>query len=122
MAKSELFHIPILKQAIQLYGLSRGAADRSICSALKYLEAGWATGVFLQGTHTRWTDHRPQAGCSADCCEGESTTATCKFMGTEGILKKGSAMPQPAPVTVRIGEVMPLVLLSGKTCSCNATV
>jgi len=57
-------------------------------------------------SHTRWTDHRPQTGCSADCCEGESTTATCKFMGTEGILKKGSAMPQPAPVTVRIGEVI----------------
>jgi len=56
-----------------------------------------------------------QALCSADCCEGESTTATCKFMGTEGILKKGSAMPQPAPVTVRIGEVIDaLVLLEGK--------
>lgn len=56
MAKEELFKIPILKQAIELYGaypVSRGSADRTaIRAALKYLDEGWAVGVFLQGTRT----------------------------------------------------------------------
>jgi 1-acyl-sn-glycerol-3-phosphate acyltransferase len=56
MAKEELFRIPVLKQGIELYGaypVKRGAADRSaIRSALNCLSAGWAVGLFLQGTRT----------------------------------------------------------------------
>lgn len=56
MAKEELFEVPILKQAISLYGaypVKRGSADRSaIRAALQQLENGWAAGVFLQGTRT----------------------------------------------------------------------
>ena len=111
MAKEELFHIPILKQAIQLYGaypVSRGAADRSaIRSALKYLEAGWATGVFLQGTRTldgRITD--PKLGAALIAAKAKAPLLPVSLWGTEGILKQGSAMPQPVPVTVRIGEVI----------------
>lgn len=111
MAKEELFHIPVLKQAIQLYGaypVSRGAADRSaIRSALKYLEAGWATGVFLQGTRTldgRITD--PKLGAALIAAKAKAPLLPVSLWGTEGILKKGSAMPQPVPVTVRIGAVI----------------
>jgi len=66
-------------------------------------------------SHTGWKNHRPQTRCSADCCEGESTTAAGQFMGTEGILKKGSAMPQPVPITVQAGIDAP-VLPSGRNC------
>lgn len=111
MAKEELFHIPILKQAIQWYGaypVSRGAADRSaIRSALKYLEAGWATGVFLQGTRTpdgRITD--PKLGAALIAAKAKAPLLPVSLLGTEGILKKGSAIPQPVPVTVRIGQVI----------------
>jgi 1-acyl-sn-glycerol-3-phosphate acyltransferase len=111
MAKEELFHIPILKQAIQWYGaypVRRGAADRSaIRSALKYLEAGWATGVFLEGTRTldgRITD--PKLGAALIAAKAKAPLLPISLWGTEGILKKGSAMPQPVPITVRIGQVI----------------
>lgn len=111
MAKEELFQIPILKQAIQWYGaypVSRGASDRSaIRSALKYLEAGWATGVFLQGTRT--PDGKitaPKLGAALIAAKAKAPLLPVSLWGTEGVLKKGSAMPQPVPVTVRIGQVI----------------
>lgn len=56
MAKQELFEIPVLAQAIKLYGaypVSRGSADRNaIRAAQEYLENGWAVGVFMEGTRT----------------------------------------------------------------------
>ena len=111
MAKEELFHIPILKQAIQLYGaypVSRGAADRSaIRSALKYLEAGWATGVFLQGTRTpdgQITD--PKLGAALIAAKAKASLLPVSLWGTQGILQKGSSIPHRVPVTVRIGEVI----------------
>lgn len=111
MAKEELFHIPILKQAIQWYGaypVSRGAADRSaIRSALKYLEAGWATGVFLQGTRTldgRITD--PKIGAALIAAKAKAPLLPVSLWGSQRILNKGSAIPQSVPVTVRIGQVI----------------
>lgn len=111
MAKEELFHIPILKQAIQWYGaypVSRGAADRSaIRSALKYLEAGWATGVFLQGTRTldgRITE--PKIGAALIAAKAKAPLLPVSLWGSQRILKKGSAIPQSVPVTVRIGKVI----------------
>lgn len=111
MAKEELFHIPILKQAIQWYGaypVSRGSSDRSaIRSALKCLEAGWATGVFLQGTRT--ADGRityPKLGAALIAAKAKAPLLPVSLWGTQGILQKGSAMPYPVPVTVRIGQVI----------------
>ncbi len=111
MAKEELFDIPILKQAIQWYGaypVSRGAADRSaIRSALKYLEAGWATGVFLQGTRTldgRITD--PKMGAALIAAKAKAPLLPVSLWGSQKILKKGSVIPQTVPVTVRIGKAI----------------
>jgi len=109
MAKEELFQVPILRQAIQLYGaypVSRGSADRSaIRSALKYLEAGWATGVFLQGTRTR--DGRitdPKLGAALIAAKAKAPLLPVSLWGTQGIFIKGSTIPRPVPVTVRIGQ------------------
>jgi len=111
MAKEELFQVPILKQAIQLYGaypVSRGNADRSaIRAALKYLEAGWATGVFLQGTRTpdgRITE--PKLGAALIAAKAKAPLLPVSLWGTEGILNKGSGVPSLVPVTVRIGQVI----------------
>jgi 1-acyl-sn-glycerol-3-phosphate acyltransferase len=108
MAKEELFHIPILKQAIQWYGaypVSRGSADRSaIRSALKYLDDGWAIGIFLQGNRTldaRLTD--PKLGAALIAAKAKAPLLPVSLWGTQGILQKGSAMPRAMPVTVRIG-------------------
>jgi len=111
MAKEELFHIPIFKQAIQWYGaypVSRGSADRSaIRSALKCLEAGWATGLFLEGNRT--PDERiidPKLGAALIAAKAKAPLLPVSLWGTQGILQKGSAMPRPVPVTVRIGQVI----------------
>lgn len=112
MAKEELFHIPILKQGILLYGaypVSRGAADRNaIRAALNCLENGWATGVFLQGTRTidgRITD--PKRGAALLAAKAKAPLLPVSLWGTEKILPTGSAIPHRVPLTVRIGEVIP---------------
>jgi 1-acyl-sn-glycerol-3-phosphate acyltransferase len=112
MAKEELFRVPVLKDAIRLYGaypVKRGSADRSAMrSALAYLQEGWATGLFLQGTRTpdaRITD--PKLGAALIAAKAKAPILPVSLWGTQGILKKGeSSFPKPVPVTVRIGELI----------------
>ncbi len=110
MAKEELFKIPVLKQAITLYGaypVSRGTSDRAaIRAALKCLEEGWAVGLFLQGTRTpdgRITD--PKRGAALIAAKAKVPLLPVCLWGTQAIEEKG-AIPRPVPVTVRIGELI----------------
>ncbi|NRB06470.1 MAG: 1-acyl-sn-glycerol-3-phosphate acyltransferase [Richelia sp.] len=119
MAKEELFKIPVLKQAIELYGaypVSRGAADRSaIRSALKCLEDGWAVGVFLQGTRTldgRVTD--PKRGAALIAAKAKAPLLPVCLWGTEAIEAGDGVLPLSVPVTIRIGDVIPYPLTTGK--------
>ncbi len=119
MAKEELFKIPILKQAIELYGaypVSRGSADRTaIREALKYLDKGWAIGVFLQGTRTpdgRITD--PKRGAALIAAKAKAPILPVCLWGTQAIEQKGVIVPRPVPVTVRIGEVIETPLSTDK--------
>lgn len=112
MAKEELFKVPVLSQAIRLYGaypVKRGSADRSaIRAALAQLEAGWAVGIFLQGTRT--ADARisePKLGAALLAAKAQAPLLPVSLWGTEGIIAKGSKFPRSVPVTVRIGEPMP---------------
>lgn len=109
MAKEELFHIPILKQGIQLYGaypVSRGSADRSaIRAALNCLENGWATGVYLEGSRT--PDGKiidPKRGAALLAAKAQAPLLPVSLWGTQKILNKGSALPRSVPITVRIGK------------------
>jgi|SRR6478672_6708787 len=111
MAKEELFKVPVLKQAIQLYGaypVKRGSGDRSaIRAALASLESGWAAGVFLDGTRTpdgRITN--PKLGAAMIAAKANAPLLPVSLWGTEKILKKGSTVPQRVPITVRIGQVI----------------
>lgn len=111
MAKEELFKIPVLKQGILLYGaypVNRLSADRSaIRSALNYLEQGWATGVFLQGTRTPdGKITQPKLGAAMIAAKAKAPILPVSLWGTQNIVKKGSPIPQLVPVTVRIGEVI----------------
>ncbi|MEL6490795.1 MAG: lysophospholipid acyltransferase family protein [Cyanobacteria bacterium J06634_6] len=112
MAKESLFQVPVLAPAIRAYGaypVKRGSADRSaIREALKQLEQGWAVGIFLQGVRT--PDGRvssPKLGAALIAAKAQVPLLPVCLWGTEKILKKGSALPNPAPVTVRIGELIP---------------
>lgn len=110
MAKEELFDIPVLAQAIKLYGaypVSRGSTDRTaIRSALKYLEDGWAVGVFLQGTRTengRITD--PKRGAALLAAKAKAPILPVCLWGSEGILQK-TKIPRAVPLTIRIGKLI----------------
>ena len=112
MAKEELFRIPIFKQAIELYGaypVKRGTADRSaIRSAMDRLEAGWAIGVFLQGTRT--LDGRitaPKLGAALIAAKTQVPLLPISLWGTEAILRRGTALPRPVPIAARIGAPIP---------------
>jgi len=112
MAKEELFEVPVLKQAITLYGaypVKRGSPDRSaIRSAMKSLEAGWAVGIFITGTRTpdgRVTD--PKLGAAMIAAKAQVPILPVSLWGTHAIFQKGSSIPRPVPVTVRVGDLMP---------------
>lgn len=112
MAKEELFQVPVLNRAIRLYGaypVKRGSADRSaIRAALAQLEAGWAVGVFPQGT--RSPDGRisaPKLGAALLAAKSQSPLLPVSLWGTESIVTKGRKLPQPVPITVRIGATIP---------------
>ncbi|HEY9629636.1 MAG TPA: lysophospholipid acyltransferase family protein [Coleofasciculaceae cyanobacterium] len=111
MAKEELFQVPVLSQAIRLYGaypVKRGAADRSaIRAALQQLEEGWAVGIFLQGTRTadaRISD--PKLGAALIAAKAQVSLLPVSLWGTQAIMSKGTKLPHAAPVTVRIGELI----------------
>ncbi len=111
MAKEELFEIPVLKQAIELYGaypVKRGAVDRTtIKAALAYLENGWGVGIFISGTRTpdgRVTDPKPGAALIA--AKGQVPILPVCLWGNHLIEQKGKKLPQSTPVTIRIGELI----------------
>ncbi|HEY9846894.1 MAG TPA: lysophospholipid acyltransferase family protein [Candidatus Caenarcaniphilales bacterium] len=111
MAKQELFQVPVLGTLIQWYGaypVKRGLGDRgALRAALASLEAGWATGVFLQGTRTasgRILD--PKLGAALIAAKAQAPLLPVSLWGTQAILRPDSSLPRPVPVTVRIGDLL----------------
>ncbi|MDX1977729.1 MAG: lysophospholipid acyltransferase family protein [Pseudanabaenaceae cyanobacterium bins.68] len=111
MAKEELFQIPVLSQAIKLYGaypVKRGASDRqALRAAIATLEQGWATGIFLQGTRTadgKITD--PKLGAALIAAKTQVPLIPVSIWGTDAILPRGAKLPRLHPVTIRIGELI----------------
>jgi 1-acyl-sn-glycerol-3-phosphate acyltransferase len=112
MAKEELFKIPVFKQGIQLYGaypVKREMGDRAaLRAATTAIESGWIAAIFLQGTRSpdaKITD--PKLGAAWIAAKAKVPLLPVSLWGTEKILIKGSALPKPVPITVRIGEVIP---------------
>ncbi len=112
MAKEELFHVPGLKQIIQLYGaypVKRGQSDRqAIRDALHFLDQGWATGIFLQGTRTidgKITD--PKLGAILIAAKAQVPILPACLWGTHALLPKGATRPKATPVTVRFAQPLP---------------
>lgn len=111
MAKEELFRVPVLKQAIELYGaypVKRGSADRTaIRKAIQQLEQGWAVGVFLSGTRT--PDGRipdPKLGAALIAAKTQTPLLPVSLWGTDRIFQKKKKAPHPVPLTIRIGEAI----------------
>lgn len=112
MAKEELFKVPALREAITLYGaypVRRGAGDRAAMrAALSVLDAGWATGLFLDGTRSPDARiHDPKLGAALIAAKAQVPLLPVSLWGTQAIVKKGALIPKPVPVTIRIAEVIP---------------
>ena len=113
MAKAELFEVPVLKQAIQLYGaypVRRGGVDRqALKAANQALKNGWAVGVFLSGTRTDdGRIHKPFLGAATIAARAQAQLLPVALVGAEAIQPKGQRWPNAfCPVTVRIGEPLP---------------
>ncbi|MDJ0648482.1 MAG: lysophospholipid acyltransferase family protein [Xenococcaceae cyanobacterium MO_188.B19] len=110
MAKEELFRVPILKTGIKFYGaypVKRSISDRSaIRSAIKAVESGWMTGIFLQGTRTKnGRITNPKLGAALIAAKTQVPLIPVSLWGTEKILAD-SSFPRPVPVTIRIGDVI----------------
>ncbi|WP_338461960.1 lysophospholipid acyltransferase family protein [Synechococcus elongatus IITB7] len=109
MAKEELFRVPVLAQAIRLYGaypVRRGSSDRkALKAAIAAIESGWAAGIFLDGTRTRdGRIHNPKLGAALVACKTGAPLLPVSLWGTERILRRGSFLPRSVPLTIRIGE------------------
>lgn len=109
MAKQELFQIPVFSTLISWYGAypvnREGGARGAIRAAISSLEAGWATGVFLQGTRTK--DGRitsPKLGAAMIASKTQTPLLPVSLWGTEKVMVKGKKLPQITPITVRIGQ------------------
>jgi len=112
MAKDELFKVPVLKELIKLYGaypVKRGASDRNaIKLALNALKDGWAVGLFLEGTRTPDAKiYEPKLGAALIAAKANAPILPVSIWGVEKIVKKGSAIPQSVPLTLRVGDVIP---------------
>ena len=112
MAKEELFRVPVLKQAIALYGaypVRRGMGDRqALKAAMSFLEKGWAAGLFLDGTRT--ADGRidnPRPGAAWIAAKMQVPLLPVCLWGTQHITERGKIRPKPVPITIRIGELIP---------------
>lgn len=111
MADSSLFEVPILGAVIRAYGaypVNRGAADRgAIRAATRQLKDGWAVGIYLHGG--RSPDARivsPKLGAALIAAQTQVPLLPVSVWGAEKVLPKGSQLPKPYPVTVRIGEIV----------------
>lgn len=111
MAKEELFNIPVLKQSIKLYGaypVKRSTGDRTaLRAAMTAIESGWVAAVFLQGTRSddgKITD--PKLGAAWIAAKTQVPLLPISLWGTEKILSKGSPLPKPSPLTIRIGDAI----------------
>ncbi|MEY2859180.1 MAG: hypothetical protein RLZZ74_3493 [Cyanobacteriota bacterium] len=112
MAKEELFKIPVFKQGIRLYGaypVKRSTGDRAaLRAAATAIESGWIAAVFLQGTRDpQGKITAPKLGAAWIAAQNQVPLLPVSLWGTEKIVAKGSFLPKPVPITVRIGELIP---------------
>lgn len=110
MAKEELFRVPLLKTAIALcgaYPVKRDASDLSaIKSAIKLIDQGWLSGIFLEGTRTLdGKISEPKLGAALISAKTNTPLIPASVWGTEKV--QNATFLKPAPVTIRFGKIIP---------------
>jgi 1-acyl-sn-glycerol-3-phosphate acyltransferase len=110
MAKSELFRTPFLGWLFRqnhAFPVVRHTADRAaLRSALAVLAGGHVLLVYPEGTRS-WDGHiigEIQAGAGFIARQSGATIVPVASWGSERVIPRGSWIPRPADVELRIGE------------------
>ena len=112
MAKAELFAIPLLGAVIRAcgaYPVRRGASDReAIRTATAKLEAGWATGVFLDGTRqANGRVNNPLPGAALLAARSGAPLLPVAIVNSHRALGSGRIWPRLVPLQLRVGAPIP---------------
>ena len=115
MAKEELFSVPVIKTILPLcgaYPVKRKAQDISaIKSAIKFIDQGWLSGIFLGGTRT--LDGKiddPKLGAALISAKTQTPIIPASIWGSaeaDQQKKKGMLGLVGNPITVRFGDIIP---------------
>ena len=111
MAKSELFEIPILSfiiSACGAYPVKRGAGDReALRTASNRLIAGWATGVFLDGTRQEnGKVNDPKSGAALLSARTGCPILPVAIVNSHRAFPKGSFLPRFVTIHLKVGELI----------------
>jgi 1-acyl-sn-glycerol-3-phosphate acyltransferase len=109
MAKSELFRSRPLRWLITrlgVYPVRRGTADRrALKTTLELLKAGELVLVFPEGTRSEDGNLQPpELGIAFLAAHARVPVIPVALIGTNKVLPRGSFIPRPVHVCVRIGE------------------
>ena len=112
MAKAELFDVPLLGRLIRALGaypVRRGASDReAIRTATATLEAGWATGVFLDGTRqANGRVNAPLPGAALLAARSGAPLLPVAILNSHRALGSRQFWPRLVPIQLRIGTPIP---------------
>ena len=111
MAKSELFKIPILSfiiSACGAYPVKRGVGDReALRTASNQLIAGWATGVFLDGTRQEnGRVNQPKSGAALLAARTGCPILPVAIVNSHRAFPKGSFFPRFVSIHLKVGELI----------------
>ncbi|MHB1525592.1 MAG: lysophospholipid acyltransferase family protein [Candidatus Dormibacteria bacterium] len=109
MAKSEMFHNPVLRQYLEhcnCFPVRRGEPDRgAIRAALAVLQSGGALVLFPEGHRSHRKGLMPfEPGAGYLALRAEVPVVPCAVWGTETVLPRGALIPRRAPIHLRVGE------------------
>ena len=111
MAKSELFKVPFLSfiiSACGAYPVKRGAGDReALRTASNRLIAGWATGVFLDGTRQEnGRVNNPKSGAALLSARTGCPILPVAIINSHRAFPKGSFLPRFVSIHLKVGELI----------------
>ncbi len=111
MAKEELFKVPLLGVLIRAcgaYPVKRGSSDReAIRVATARLKAGYATGVFIDGTRqSNGRVNNPMPGAALLAARSGAPLLPVAIVNSHKALRPGHLLPRLISIELRIGQTI----------------
>ncbi|MCX7642283.1 MAG: 1-acyl-sn-glycerol-3-phosphate acyltransferase [Armatimonadetes bacterium] len=111
MAKEELFRFPPFAALIRTLGafpVRRGEPDRrALRKAVSLLRQGRCLVIFPEGTRNpNWRLRQPELGVALLAAWSGAPVLPVAIFGSELLMPKGKFFPRPAPLRVKVGELL----------------